>query len=406
MGIVTSRLYFDDSYLYQFEATVIASRTYKHLPVVVLDQTAFYPEGGGQPADKGFLNGSPVVDVQEVNGEILHILTAEISQGTIVTGEIDWQRRFDHMQQHTGQHTLSAAFQRLFNAETLSWHLGSDYVTIELGHSAFSSSEIAQAEMAANQIVCENRPVIARIYPPQELASLELRKSTTRSSDIRIVIIQDWDAIGCGGTHVSSTAEVGQIAIRRQEARGNTTRIEFLCGLRAVADYRQIADTVNAIANLLSVKPEQVSKGVQRLKETQQLLEEDLAQATKKLLGYEAQSMLACATQSYEGCKVVCEILPERSANQLRVIAQQLAASGAIALLSGLTADKVYLCFACPKGCIISMNTLLQQALPHIGGRGGGQPTLAQGGGTQLDGLQAALDAALAPISVPSRVCD
>ncbi len=265
---------------------------------------------------------------------------------------------------------------------------------------------IAQAEMAANHIVCENRPVIARVYRPEELASLELRKSTTRSSDIRIVIIQDWDAIGCGGTHVSSTAEVGQIAIRRQESRGNTTRIEFLCGLRAFADHRHMTDTVNTIANLLSIKPEQVSRGVQRLKETQQSLEEDLARATKKLLEYEAQRVLARATQSYEGCKVVCEILPERNANQLRVIAQQLAASGAIALLGSLTTDKVYLCFACSKDCAVSMNTLLQQALPHIGGRGGGQPTLAQGGGTQPYGLQAALNRALAAILVPSRVCE
>ncbi|MFL5627152.1 MAG: alanyl-tRNA editing protein [Ktedonobacteraceae bacterium] len=402
METVTSRLYFDDSYLRQFNATVIASRSYRQLPAVILDQTAFYPEGGGQPADRGNLNGIPIVDVQEVNGEILHILEAEIPPGAVVSGEIDWQRRFDHMQQHTGQHTLSATFQRLFNAETLSWHLVSEYVTIELGHAAFSPGEIAQAELAANRIVWENRPVTARIYPPEELASLELRKSTTRSSDIRIVTIQDWDAIGCGGTHVKSTAEVGQIAIRRHEARGNTVRIEFLCGLRAVADYRRMADTVNGIASLLSVKPDQVSGSVQRLKDVQQSLEEDLAQAHKKLLQYEAQNLLARAARTYDGCKVVCEIVSERDANQLRFIAQQLATSGAIALLGSLTVDKAYLCFTCPKSCSISMNTLLQQALPYIGGRGGGQQTLAQGGGTQLNGLQAALDAARASISVPS----
>lgn len=395
----TLRIYFNNSYLIQFTATVTTSTTYQNKPAAILDQTAFYPEGGGQPADHGTLNGIKVLDVQEKDEQIFHILEKSIDEGATVAGEIDWQRRFDHMQQHTGQHILSGAFQRLLDTETLSWHLSNDYVSIDISRTGISSEELARVEMAANQIVAEARPVTAKIYTSAELPSLNLRKSPTRDSEIRVVTIADWDAIGCGGTHVRTTAEVGHIAIRRVEAHSGTSRVQFICGLRAVTDYRKFADTVNNASAILSIKPEEVMEGITRLKSAQQSLENDLKVATKVILEYEANKLIEKAIRSDSHHPFVCEVLPERDAGQLRIIAQYLAENNIIALLGSFNTNKVNLCFAAPERCSVSMNTILQKSLSQIDGRGGGQPTLAQGGGTNISGLQTALDVARAEIS-------
>jgi alanyl-tRNA synthetase len=249
---MTKRLYYDDAYLTQFKARVIEQSPYKDRFAVVLDQTAFYPTSGGQPFDQGMLDGVNVVDVlvDENEDRVLHVLTAPVAEPPAeVLGEIDWDRRFDHMQQHTGQHILSQAFIEVAQAETVSFHLGADSATIDVaGARRPSPADMEQAELLANKIVWEDRPVTARVVSPEELADLPLRKPPTVTEDIRVIQVADFDWSACGGTHVARTGEIGLCKIVKWENRGAETRVEFRCGLRALNDYAQKNNMVNHLA--------------------------------------------------------------------------------------------------------------------------------------------------------------
>ncbi len=393
----TKRLYFDDANLCDFEARVIAvSTTQTGQPAVVLDATAFYPEGGGQPADYGVLAGVPVVDVQEADDRITHILAdpVEIKVGTTVTGTIDWRRRFDHMQQHTGQHTLSGAFWRLMGAETTAWHLGVDEVTIDIARAGLSDDQVREIAIAANEVIWQDVPVTADVYTPEQLESLTLRKGTERSGLIRVVSVGDWDRIGCGGTHVTSTGQVGAIGIRRVETRGMQSRITFLCGARALDDFHRKTFLVNDLIARLKVPMSDLEAHVERLQQQLSETRHDLEAARLKLLEYEAQDLLTQAQAQAGPYPVIARRLNSHDANELRTLAQQIAANGGIALLGAVTGEKAQLVFACPKDAPYDMATILKATLPLIDGKGGGQKNLAQGGGAGLALLDEALNRA------------
>ncbi|HEX8909249.1 MAG TPA: alanyl-tRNA editing protein, partial [Anaeromyxobacteraceae bacterium] len=238
---MTDRLYLDDPYLVRFEADVLAERRLGDRPAVVLSRTAFYPEGGGQPADHGALGGARVVDVQEVEGEILHALEGAPPRGR-VAAEIDWPRRFDHMQQHHGQHLLSAAFEQGLGARTVSFHLGAETCTIDLDLSPdrLRPAALAGVERAANDLVWRDLPVTVAERSPEELARLQLRKEPTKGS--RVVTVGDGiDHSPCGGTHPRRTGEVGAIAVLGAERWGGGARVEFACGGRVPALLRRDA---------------------------------------------------------------------------------------------------------------------------------------------------------------------
>jgi alanyl-tRNA synthetase len=396
----TERLYWNDAYLRQFEARVVAVGEYAGKPAVTLDATAFYPEGGGQPADRGTLGGVPIIDVQERAGEIYHVLggpAEALTPGATVRGEVDWRRRFDYMQQHSGQHILSGGFWRLCQGETMSWHLGEEYTSVDISLPTLSPEQAAEVEHAANEVLWNDVGIEARIYAPDEVAALGLRRGPKVESDIRIVSIGDWDAIGCGGTHVLTAGRVGGIGIRRWETRGNVTRVEFLCGQRALDDYRRKTRALLSIGQLLAAPLDGLEAATGQMLQNHAALRESLEKANNALLAREASDLLAGSAQRFNEHPIVCASLGEREVAEARALATRIAEAGGIALLGAVSPDqsRASLVFTCEKTLPLDLNKVLQQVLPQVGGRGGGQKFSAQGGGPNVAGLQPALDQAL-----------
>ncbi len=401
----TERLYWNDAYLRQFEARVVSVGEYAGKPAVTLDATAFYPEGGGQPADRGTLGGVPIIDVQERAGEIYHVLgagesPAALTPGATVSGEIDWRRRFDYMQQHSGQHILSGGFWRLCQGETVSWHLGEEYTSVDIDLPTLSPEQAAEVEHAANEVLWNDLSIEARIYAPEEIGALGLRRGPKVESDIRIVTIGDWDAIGCGGTHVLTAGRVGGIGIRRWETRGGVTRVEFLCGQRALDDYRRKTRALLSIGQMLAAPLDGLEAATSQMLQNHAALRESLEKANNALLAREASDLLAGSARRYNEHPIVCASLGEREVAEARALATRIAEAGGIALLGAVSPDqsRASLVFTCEKTLPLDLNKALQQVLPLVGGRGGGQKFSAQGGGPNVAGLQPALDEALAAL--------
>ncbi|MFL5271666.1 MAG: alanyl-tRNA editing protein, partial [Anaeromyxobacteraceae bacterium] len=247
---MTLRLYLDDPYLARFEAEVTGERRVGDRAGVTLSRTAFYPEGGGQPADRGTLGGAEVVDVQEVDGEVVHLVAGAAPTGR-VEGVLHWRRRFDHMQQHHGQHLLSAAFEAALGARTVSFHLGDEACTIDLDAppSRLGAAALEEVERRANETVWRDLPVVARDLAPDELARIALRKEPTKGS--RVVLVEGVDASPCGGTHPRRTGEVGAIALLRAAKWGQGSRVEFACGGRVLRLLRTSSERLGGVAAAL-----------------------------------------------------------------------------------------------------------------------------------------------------------
>ncbi|MBI3244450.1 MAG: alanyl-tRNA editing protein [Chloroflexi bacterium] len=385
---MTDRLYYSDSYARQFTAHVLERLTFEDRPALVLDRTLFYPASGGQPFDTGRLHGSPVVDVaiRESDKAVLHWLSQPV-EGDEVTGEIDWPRRFDHMQQHTGQHILSQAFLRAANAETVSFHLGLESVTIDLNAEKLSAPALEAAETIANEAVTANLPVRAWFPAPDELASLPLRKTPDVDGPLRVVAIGEFDTNACGGTHVAHTGEVGLIKILKVEREKKATRVEFRCGARALADYRLKNTLVNQLAADFTCGISEVTQSVAKLRAEAQSYHKELKAARETLLAREADG-LAAASPALNGRRVIRQAWADRDPNEVRGLAVQLAAlPGTVALL-GTAGAKAHLVFARAEDAPGDMNAALKTALAMFGGRGGGNAKLAQGGGVSADAAQ------------------
>ena len=389
--MMTERLYYADPYLARFSARVVARANREGRPAVALDQSAFYPEGGGQPADFGTLGGVAVLDVQSEDGLVWHALAAPLA-GDLVAGEIDWARRFDHMQQHHGQHLLSAAFERLYGLRTVSFHLGAAASTIDLDGAALAPEQAAAAEDLTNQVIWEDRPVLARFVSADELARIALRKPPAVDGPIRVVSVPDFDHSACGGTHPRATGGVGVLHIRRWERRGDTTRVEFVCGGRAQRDLRWKSAALGRLAGALSVGAEEVEAAVARVREAEERGRKRLERAGEQLLVYEAKDLIAQADLTGI-VRVVRRAYADRPLEEVRALAKAIAAGGCVALL-GLRADKTQLIFARAEGLQVDCGRLLRETLARFGGRGGGQPAMAQGGLPDAARLEEALSAA------------
>ncbi len=385
----TERLYWHDAYLREWSAQIIASDQQR----VALDRSAFYPEVGGQPADHGWINGVAVVDVQIDEQDVIWHTLAEPIEATSVECRLDWQRRFDHMQQHHGQHLLSAAFDHLFNWRTVGFHLSAEYVTIDLTTSAASPEQLAEAEDLANQIIWQNLPILARFVSEDELASIALRKAPTVTGAIRVVSAGDFDHSACGGTHPNATGAVGQIHIRRSEKRGDSLRIEFVCGGRALQDLRWKNAMLGRIAAGFSVAPNQAEQAVERLREQEQQLRKQFQQAEQQLLEFEAKALVEQA-QTIGQLKVVVQIW-QREPQSVRQLANLVVQAGGVALF-GVAASKPQLIFA---GQGLDCGASLRQVVGAFGGKGGGSAQQAQGGIAAANDLAAALDLALSTLS-------
>jgi alanyl-tRNA synthetase len=383
---MTERIYYTDPYTTEFDATVVGIEalpddTNQVRRGVLLDRTAFYPTSGGQPFDIGVLGAARVVDVVDRDdGNILHIVEGEIHPGS-VRGQIDWARRFDHMQQHTGQHMLSAAVDRLLRVRTVSFHLGSVTSTIDLARE-LSAAEIAEAEREANRVVWEDRPVTIRFADSAEAATLGLRKEPTRDGVLRLIEVDGFDVSACGGTHVARTGAIGIVAIAGWERFRGGSRLEFVCGIRALSAYRGLRDSVASSIRLLSVLPAELPAGIERVQTEAKDLKREVKDLQTRLAVHEA-SALAARAQHSGTLRVVVEALEGWDPSGLKSIAANIAErSGHIALLLGATPPSAIV-VARASDVPLDSAAILKQMTSAFGGKGGGRPELAQGGGLQ-----------------------
>lgn len=394
---MTKRLYYSDAYTTSFKANIIERFQYRGKLAVILDQTCFYPTSGGQPHDLGTLNELPVINVmvRPEDNAIAHIIDGEIWSDE-VTGQIDWPRRFDHMQQHTGQHILSQSFLKAAEAETVSFHLGDDYATIDIQDTGLKPNHIEIAEIIANRTIWENRPVIARQIAKEEADNLPLRKiPDVDQEQLRIVEVKDFDLTACGGTHVSHTGEIGLIKVTKLERRKDELRVEFLCGRRALIDYRQKNRIVNQLANELTTGYAEIEASVVRLrdeaKQSNRLLKQQLSHA----LSIEA-GLLVKHGRRQGNTVIISEVFAGRDLAELRMLANQITGYPNTIALLGTVGDSAQLIFARSADAPGEMNLLLKQALQILGSvTGGGTTNFAQGGGTaDIDRMNQAIQRA------------
>ena len=377
---MTERLYLADPYLKIFRARVLEMRDFEGRPAAVLDRTAFYPEGGGQPGDRGTLGSVHVLDTQERAGVILHLLDKPIAGE--VDAQLDWDRRFDHMQQHHGQHLLSAAFDKA-GAPTVSFHLGERTCTIDLD-APIGKLDLREIERKTNQSIWRNLPVVARDFSGDERARLSLRKEPVKGD--RVVLVEGVDASPCGGTHPARTGEVGCVAILRAQRWGEgKARIEFACGNRAVKLLHEQNEAIFAAADALKCAPADLALSVARVAAESLARRKSLEALQAELAKVEAAQLRA----RFGTAPVVVRL--ERGAAFARAVAQAISAEGGTALIASTEDGRGHLCFARPRGPGPALGALLKEALALLGGKGGGGAEFAQGSGDP-----ARLDEALA----------
>ena len=377
---MTDRLYYTEPSLREFDATVVAVERRDGRMLVRLDRSAFYPASGGQPFDTGTLGSARIVDVfDDAGGDVAHAIEGhELLVGQSVHGAIDWLRRFDHMQQHTGQHILSAAFDTLFDARTASFHLGAESSTIDL-EGEMTPAQIAAAEQEANRIVWEDRDVAIRFASPEDAVRLPLRKAPKKAGTLRLIDVGGFDLSACGGTHVARTGEVGLIAVGSWERFKGGQRIEFLCGGRALARFRSLRDTMASAVRVLSVSPSEVPEAIERLQNDVKEQRRELLARQHELARYRADEMAAVAEDTVRGRMVARAI--DADANGLKALASGLTARpGLIAVLVSTTAPALIV-IARSADVDVRSNEILASLTTTFGGRGGGKPDLAQGGG-------------------------
>ena len=410
----TERLYYHDSRLLEFDARVVSlSELDDGQIAVTLDRTAFYPAGGGQPTDVGTLGDARVVDCIDAEEEgVLHVIQgAAPDVGDTVHGKIDWLRRLDHLQQHTGQHILSAAFVKLFDAPTLSFRVLEQECEIDVALGDPTGEGIEQAVDLANQIIWESRPILIREVAAEEAAALPLRKEPSRAGELRLIEIGDFDLTPCGGTHASSTGEVGVIVVRSWERAKGLTRIHFMAGIRALADYRKANQTAREVAASFSAGREDSPVLVARLVEESKRLRRRIDELEQVACRFEAEELLRYETGngsdrattstlnphtsaiSESDCRVIARVFDDRGAESLKHLALALIAHPrTIALLGSRDGDTARLVFARSTDTPGDMNTLMRAACSLIDGRGGGKPDMAQGGGKNFENLSEAIE--------------
>jgi alanyl-tRNA synthetase len=375
---VSHRLYYTDPYLTEFDAEITGVRQIGARMGVLLDRTAFYPTSGGQPFDRGTLSGVPVVDVVDEDDGVVHIVDGAVPEGR-VTGRIDWTRRFDHMQQHTGQHVLSAAIDRVCAVRTESFHLGAETATIDLARE-LTVAEIEKSEDEANAVVWADRPVTIRFVEAQDAPALGLRKASARTGTLRIIDVDGYDVSACGGTHVNRTGAIGIIAIAGWERLRGGTRLEFRCGGRALRAHRTLRDTVRDASGLLSTAAGELVQAIERLQGDGKELRRRLKDADARLAVFEAEALLAAA-EPVAGIGLVAASLADADATVLKAMAQTVAAKpGHVAvLLSGTPPLSIVV--ARSTDVPVDASRLLKALIGRFGGKGGGRPEMAQGGG-------------------------
>jgi alanyl-tRNA synthetase len=400
---MTHRLYYHDSFLYEFDATVvevIPASAHSRRAAVLLDETAFYPTSGGQNFDTGLIDaGGEKLRVAEVadgeKGSILHYVegSPNLRNGSQIHGFIDVARRRDHMQQHSGQHVLSAAFVQLFEMPTASFHMGADSCSIDLDTKALTPEQVESAEALANDVIAQNRSVGIRFVTQEEAKGLGLRKlPIIEKEELRLIDIQGFDLTACGGTHVAATGQIGSILLRKVEKAKQGWRVEFVCGKRAVAtarkDYTTLAQAGALLSSHLWEIPQQIRKSQEEAKAARRTREE----LSQELADANALRMLDAAPDN-GGRKVIVQVFPDRDMNYIKLLGQRVTRQGssAVALLAA-TSGTPAMVFAASPGQSLDMNALMKEALSRLGGRGGGSKDMAQGGPEKSDEILVVLE--------------
>jgi alanyl-tRNA synthetase len=380
---MTERIYYAEPARRSFDAVVTAVIEHEGGPAVVLDRTAFYPTSGGQPFDIGRLGTADVVNTIDDGERVLHVVKSPLSIGEAVHGEIDWVRRFDHMQQHTGQHVLSAAFDRVLDNRTMSFHMGGESSTIDLAREV-SPVDVERCVDEANRVVWEDRPVTIRFASPEEAARLPLRKEPVREGPLRLIEIADFDLSACGGTHVASTGEIGLIAVTAAEKFRGGSRVTFVCGGRALRALRGYRDAVAGSVRSLSVLPHELPAAVEKIQSEAKQARKTITRLQSELAGHEAARLLA-ASPVVAGVHRASHVMEGWDAAGLKAIASAITAQGQAAVVIVGTSAPVAIVVARSPGVAVDANDVLQQLLKRFGGRGGGKPELAQGAGLTGD---------------------
>lgn len=408
---MTERLYYRDSFLYNFDAEV-KSILETPRPAVVLDRSAFYPTSGGQIHDTGWLiSGNDKQRVTEVadteDGHVVHYLEAplkNVQPGMGLHGEIDAVRRCDHMQQHSAQHVLSAAFIRLFSIPTVSFHMAADYCSIDLDTPSLSKEQAEAAERFTNEVVLENRAVDIRFVSRAEAANLGLRKIPPAERDeLRLIDIRDLDLASCGGTHVAATGQIGGVLLRKTEKVRQGYRVEFVAGQRAVATARHDFTTLTETAGLFSANIYEVPQKARKSLDEISSLRKQCEQSQEELAAAHAATLLA-ETNEANGRKLIVRTFSGRDLNFLKLLAQKITrqSSSAIAMLAN-DSPQTAMVFAQSAGQPYDMGALLKHTLKPLNGRGGGSKDLAQGGAPTSAGLASALAEAAGQLNEPSE---
>lgn len=378
--MATERLYYGDAFLREFDATVITCEPAGDRWQLRLDRTAFYPTSGGQPFDSGKLNDVAVVDVSDEHGdEIVHVVERQITSPE-VHGIIDWPRRFDHMQQHTAQHMLSAAFIELFGFQTISFHLGRDISTIDLATASVVPRHLEEAERRVNAIIFEDREITVRYGTAEQLAEEGIRKKVDREGTLRVIDIEGFDRQPCGGTHLSRTGQAGMLLLRKCERQKQNWRVEFVAGFRALGVARNDLALLRSAAEEIGCGMAELPQMIAKMQGERRANQRDVKKITESLAELEAARLLARSTEnSTDGSfKIVNAIFDDAEQSYLAMLAAKLTANPSVrAVLAGRGAKAIVL--AQSAGLDGDMGALLRELLAKFGGKGGGSKTFAQG---------------------------
>lgn len=389
---MTIKLFYKNTYIKEFNANIVQIVEKDNQFHVELNQTAFYPEGGGQPSDVGYIDDIEVSHVYEEQDKVYHVIHKLPSKLENIKCKIDWEKRFDHMQQHLGQHILSAAFEKLHDAKTIGFHLSENSVTIDIDK-VLSNEDIRKVEYFTNQIVF-NDLLVQILYPNEkELASMPLRKLPTATDNIRIVKLDDFDYSPCCGTHPNRTGEVGLIKIRRFEKYKSGLRIDFVCGDRALRDYLIKNDIINSISSNLSVKFDEILSNIERINKELQDTKKENKNLRGEIINFESIDLLNNA-EIVNNIKIIKKIYHHMDVGEVKQLSSSLVNHDrCIAILGINTNNQARLLFSRSKDLdTINMKEILNSCIPLIDGKGGGSPFSAQGGGKNSDNLEAAID--------------
>jgi alanyl-tRNA synthetase len=395
----TTRLYFEDAYRTEFEASIVSRSTREERPALALDQTCFYPESGGQPWDTGTINGVPVLKVLEERETILHVLERDpdsaLQAGGSVAGRIDWPRRFNHMQQHSGQHILSQCFIEVLNGETRSFHLGADFSTLEIGLAKLDEEGLEKVELLANAVVQQDKDIKTYFVAPEKISEVPFRRPPKKEGLVRVVEVEGFDYSACGGTHCRRTGEIGLIKITRWERIRGNLRFEFLCGGRAVADAIRKGRIIRQMAGRMSLPEQDLAGGVERLAQEGKNLRKSIQAARARLLEYEARDIAGKAAGP-----LIRGIFKDRLPEEAKLLALNLIRQGRFIVIYGLSGpERDHIILARSDSLTIDLREVGRAVSALVEGKGGGGPSLVEIITDRRGKLEQALDLAAGLVS-------